>query len=36
MLKTSKVGMKQKHTFAPEDLDPEGPIFARIPALEMG
>lgn len=35
-LKTSKVGVKQKRTFAEEDLDPEGPMFARTPALEMG
>ena len=24
------------HTAAPEDLEPDGPIFARIPALAMG
>jgi hypothetical protein len=24
------------HTAAPEDLEPNGPIFARIPALAMG
>jgi len=35
-LKEVKVGMKTKYTFAPDDLDPKGPIFARSPALETG